>query len=286
MALDPNAAFTYTNGAAFPDNKAINASGPTELDGTEYVKLMVDNFMFGRQQALLNHASLTPNGLSEEDGDSQEIEAMQRSFGAAGEAVDWYGKADPSVTGLRILLLEGQGILVADYPELAATVYVGDGDNPTAPAFYRADDAAGTIRNIAGIYLILPDAQNLYPRFIGETLYSAIINNNTVATIQSQSSDFILTVNRSALGVVDIVFEIGMFPIAPSISVSMVDPGGLNVAGPEYKSLTAAGVTIQTRFQSAAQTLAVDAQFVIKVQRQDTDYQQFPTDFIRGGIRY
>jgi hypothetical protein len=42
--------------------------------------------------------------------------------------------------------------------------YVGDPDNPTASAFYHADDAAGTIRNTTGIYLILPDERGYFLR--------------------------------------------------------------------------------------------------------------------------
>jgi hypothetical protein len=41
---------------------------------------------------------------------------------------------------------------------------VGDPDNPTADAFYHADDAAGTSRNTAGIYLILPDFRGKFVR--------------------------------------------------------------------------------------------------------------------------
>lgn len=282
MALDPNAAFTYTNGAAFPDNKAINASGPTELDGTEFVKLMVDNFMFGRQQALLNYADITPNGLSEEDGDSQEIEAMQRSFGAPGEAVDWYGNADPSASGLRILLLEGQGILVADYPELTTAVYVGDGDNPTAPAFYRADDSAGTIRNIAGIYLILPDMTNFYPKLIGQDILRARTQNNGTASVLDENETFIQSVSRTGAGTVVVTYVPGFFSSEPSIV-------GLTTSSSDYISIlayntSASGCTIRTWRGSPIQFLDVD--FDIHVGKMDADYQPLSNDFLRGGIRY
>lgn len=164
MAIDSDVGFVNTNGAAFPDNESVNASGPTATDGTEFVKLMVDNYMFGRQQALLNYANLVPDGVAEKDGTSQEVEAMQNSFGAPGEAVDWYGNNDPATLGHKILILEGQGILVASFPELDAAVYTGDGDNATADAFFHADDAAGVVRNTAGIWLILPDARGVVKR--------------------------------------------------------------------------------------------------------------------------
>jgi len=55
------------------------------------------------------------------------------------------------------LLCDGSGILRANYADLDSVVYCGDPDNPTADAFYHADDAGGSVRNTAGVYLILPD---------------------------------------------------------------------------------------------------------------------------------
>ncbi len=169
MALDAFVAFTNTNNVAFPDTEGVNASGPLTIDGTEFVKAMIDNYMFGPQQALLNYAGLIPNGLSEEDGNSQELEAMQKSFGHPGESVDWYGQSDPASIGLRLLLLNGQGVLVSNYADLTTAVYVGDGNNGAAESFYRADDAGGTIRNIGGNYLILPDARGRFKRALDTT---------------------------------------------------------------------------------------------------------------------
>jgi hypothetical protein len=169
MALDSNAAFTNTNSVAFPDNEAVNASGGAATDGTEFVKLMVDNYMFGRQQALLNFAGLTPSGSSEADGASQELEAMQKGLlgQPAGTLIGWLQNDDPATFGARALLLTGQGILRANYVDLDNAVYVGDGNNATAPAFFRADNSDGTSRNTTGIYLILPDARAMFWRGTG-----------------------------------------------------------------------------------------------------------------------
>jgi hypothetical protein len=147
-----------TNGLAFPNTLAVNASGPSATDGTEFVKLMIDDY-WGRFQAILDYAGLSPDGVTEAPGTSQHIEALQLGFMgmAPGTGVIWWQNDDPSVLGARVLLLNGQGVLRANYAELDANVYVGDGNNATASAFYRADDAGGVTRNIAGIYLILPD---------------------------------------------------------------------------------------------------------------------------------
>jgi hypothetical protein len=152
--------FLNTNGLAFPATLSVNASGPGATDGTEFVKLMIDDY-WGRFQAILDYAGLSPDGVTEAPGTSQHIEALQLGFMgmAPGTGVIWWQNDDPSVLGARVLLLNGQGVLRANYAELDANVYVGDGSNGTASAFYHADDAAGTIRNTAGVYLILPDAR-------------------------------------------------------------------------------------------------------------------------------
>ncbi len=159
MALDAFAVFTNTNGVAFPDTEAVNSSGAQSTDGTEFVKIMIDNWMFGRQQALLNHVGLTPNGVAEADGASQELLALQRMGMHPGQGIFAFWNDTPTNLGIRVLMLTGQGILRANFSDLDDAVYVGDGNNPTASVFYHADDAAGTIRNTAGVYLILPDAR-------------------------------------------------------------------------------------------------------------------------------
>jgi hypothetical protein len=73
------ASFTYTNGVAFPGTEGINSSGPGTKDGTELVKIFVDD-LWGHNQDLMNEAGLTPNGNSEAVGASQRTEAMKILF--------------------------------------------------------------------------------------------------------------------------------------------------------------------------------------------------------------
>ena len=157
--IDYKTEFVNTDGVNFPNTKSVNASGPSATDGTELVKLLVDD-LWGRTQALMDYAGLTPDSVTESPANSQHIESIQKGFAVGpGIGVTWWKNSDPSVTGDRVLFLNGQGVLIATYPELTAAVYVGDGNNGTASFFYKADDAAGTIRNIAGIYLILPESR-------------------------------------------------------------------------------------------------------------------------------
>lgn len=162
--LDPAVAYVNVTGV-FPDVVGVNASGPSATDGFEFVANFVNDNNLGIHQMILNHAGLTPNGVVESDSASQIKEALWKGFGAPpGVVTQWHLADDPGTSGHRALLLNGQGILRANYTELDAAVYVGDANNATADAYYRADDAAGTIRNIAGVYLILPETRGYVPR--------------------------------------------------------------------------------------------------------------------------
>ena len=148
--------FTNVSGV-FPDAVAVNASGPSAIDGTEFVKGMIDD-EWGARQAIMDYAGLTPDSVSEAAGASQFLEAIQKGMAVGpGIGVTYWKNDDPATLGDRVLLLVGQGVLRTSYPELDAAVYVGDSDNPTASTFYHANDAPGASRNPAGIYLILPD---------------------------------------------------------------------------------------------------------------------------------
>lgn len=154
---------TYYAGS-FPNVLAINSTGAATQDGTEYIAEQINNGIFGPMQAFMDYASLTPNGVTEAAGASQMLTTIEKGFGVGpGKLVGWFLNSDPSVTGDRVLLLQGQGILHANYPELLSVVYVGDGQNAAVAAgggaFYKATDAAGTIPNIAGNYLILPESR-------------------------------------------------------------------------------------------------------------------------------
>lgn len=149
---------------AFPNVVSQNATGPGATDGTPYIKQVIDD-LWGARQALMDAAGLTPNAVQESATASQKLEALRNVLGHPGEVIAWHGNTnDPSSVNIRMLQLTGQGVLVASYPELDAACWVGAGANPTAPAYYRADDAAGTIRNPAGIYLILPDMRGYAAR--------------------------------------------------------------------------------------------------------------------------
>lgn len=165
---------TNTTGV-YPDTVADNVSAPGAGDGTEFVKILVDD-IWGRAQALMNYAGLAPDGVSEADGTAQILTALSNGYAIGpGIGVTYWKNGTPVANNDRVLLLQGQVILIATYAALVAATYVGDGNNGTAPAFYKTSDAGGTIRNIAGPYFVLPDSRGLSLKNIG----NATVNGRT-----------------------------------------------------------------------------------------------------------
>jgi len=161
-----------TNGV-LGDYTGKNASGATATDGTPFIAAMIDD-LWGPKQALMDRASLIPNGVTESVAASQILEAMQKGYNLGAGYYKLYAKnASPAVHGDRLIILTGVGVLRTSFPELDTAVYVGDGNNATANEFYRSDDPAGTVRNIAGAYLKLPEGRGMAVR--GEDL--GAINN-------------------------------------------------------------------------------------------------------------
>lgn len=60
---------------AFPNVVGENASGAGEIDGTAFIKQLVDDY-FGARQALMDQAGLTPNNIQESPGASQFVDAL------------------------------------------------------------------------------------------------------------------------------------------------------------------------------------------------------------------
>lgn len=157
--IDYLASFVNTDGVAFPDTQAVNVTAPGAGDGTEFVELLV-NDVWGRAQALLNYAGMTPDGVTEADGTAQILTALARGYGIGpGMGVVYWKNGTPAANGDRVLLLQGQVISIASYALLVAACYVGDANNGTAPAFYKTSDAGGTTRDTAGTFFVLPDTR-------------------------------------------------------------------------------------------------------------------------------
>jgi len=158
--IDYLATFINTNGSAFPNTAAKNVSAPGAGDGTEFVAALV-NDIWGRAEALMAYAGLTPNGVTEAPNTAQILLAIGKGFAVGpGMGVIYWKNGTPAANGDRVLLLQGQVIPAASYPLLCAAVYVGDANNATAPAFYYTSDAGGTTRStVSKNYMVLPDTR-------------------------------------------------------------------------------------------------------------------------------
>jgi len=149
--------------ANYPLGSARNVTVSGDGLGTPWEKDWV-NDVDGFKQALLANAGVSVNNLPDTALVSQQYNAMRLTSGHPGLITPLALNVTPASLGLRVLLLDGSGVAVSSYDDLVTYTYVGDSANPTAGAFYRADDAAGTIRNTSGAYLILPDARGRFPR--------------------------------------------------------------------------------------------------------------------------
>jgi len=157
---------TFKSGV-FPDVLAINSTGAATQDGTEYIAEQINNGMFGWMQDFMDYAGLTPDGVTEAAGVSQLRTAIQLGNGIGpGLRAPWSKFDDPSVTGDRVLLLSNQGVLIASFGDLVSATYVGDGNNATAPFFYKSVLADGVTRDTSGPFFILPNGN-----LTNETVY-------------------------------------------------------------------------------------------------------------------
>lgn len=163
----------------FPSVTAKNSSGAGATDGTGLVADWVGQF-FGAIQSALNRAGLSPSGVLEawaaenafahgspgeatiKSTANQVRTALQYLHGGPGELVLWSRSQAPATVGARILLLQGQTIAVASYPDLCNAVYCGDAANNTVGVpFYLSSDNGGVTRSTTGAYLTLPDARGV-----------------------------------------------------------------------------------------------------------------------------
>lgn len=72
---DYKTVFTNTDNVVFPDTAAVNASGGGATDGTEFVKLFIDD-LWGAAQAIMDFAGYTPSGVDESATVSQRLQAL------------------------------------------------------------------------------------------------------------------------------------------------------------------------------------------------------------------
>ncbi len=220
------------NGQPFPDTRAKDASGPLATDGTEYIKEVVDD-IWVEKQADLDFYDYPPTGVEDLKGvdpvtglpKSQRLAARYMNYATPGTIVNWPSAEDPFdiwVThgiDIRLLLLNGQGIdrTEDEYKMLDSIVYIGDPDNAAADSFYHADDAGGTIRNIAGDYLILPDLRGYSFRGLDEGRgvdpdTSRIVGSNQDDAFQNITGSFFLR-QKSAPIPKEIVSTTGLPPL-------------------------------------------------------------------------
>jgi len=165
MALNPYSRYPTKVAAgtsAYPYGVPRNVTTPGDGTGTPWEADIVKD-IFGFQQELLSKAGITPSGTPDAVGASEYLEALRKCAGYPG-LIQAVAFDNPASSGLRLLELDGSGILRANYADLDAAVWCGAGNNPTNESFFRADNSDGSSRNTSGAYLILPDLRGKFIR--------------------------------------------------------------------------------------------------------------------------
>ncbi len=168
MAINPATLYPGKTGsptAAYPYGLAQNITVASDGTGTPWEKVHV-NDLWGFHQSLLDAAGIVPTGNPDEVGASQYLDALRLVAGYPGLIQPMAINVDPATLGLRILLLRGDVLTSANYPELVAATYVGDSDNAAADGFYKTSDAGGTTPSTSGAYFVLPDFSGRFLRAI------------------------------------------------------------------------------------------------------------------------
>ncbi|HQO00694.1 MAG TPA: hypothetical protein PLI62_00385 [Spirochaetota bacterium] len=83
-----------------------------------------------------------------------------------GMMIEYVADGDPAVNGDRVILQQGQTVLIADYQAAFDKVY----KDQTTPAFFKCD-VDGT-PNAAGLYFIMQDRRGLGIKGIGDADFS------------------------------------------------------------------------------------------------------------------
>jgi hypothetical protein len=79
-----------------------------------------------------------------------------------GMMIEYVADGDPAVNGDRVILQQGQTVLIADYQNAFDKVY----KDQTTPAFFKCD--VGGTPNAAGLYFIMQDRRAVVPKGIGD----------------------------------------------------------------------------------------------------------------------
>jgi hypothetical protein len=110
---------------------------------------------------------------------------------------------------------------------------------------------------------------HLVPVSDQENVFSARIANNGTASITSESSPFIESVNRTGPGIINYVFKSGIFTVPPSVVPVVNENSGQTLS--VYNVTTTGFTTVSVTSNG---TSVVDTDVMLMIQKQGADYNE------------
>lgn len=153
----------------------------------------------------------------------------------------------------------------------------------------RLAQGSGTLsNNPAYHYLVINEhyVEEIYERVYAvednENVFSARIKNNDspadTASIISQSSEFIQSVNRSGEGIVDVTFVPGFFTEIPSVNATIEGTIDNTDVSESVRNLSVNGFRFITEYNPTG--VGIDFSFSFTVQRQGSDYKDLQRQIV------
>ncbi len=110
----------------------------------------------------------------------------------------------------------------------------------------------------------------------GNTVFTARLQNNGTASVKAQSGNFIQSVNRSALGQIDITFVPGFFTEIPHVVASQEDnvlPSVANASDVKVYNVTTSGCSVSTEASTTGAQIDDDVNIIAQYGPTDFDNQ-------------
>lgn len=220
----------------------------------------------------LNNISVSGDSIIQVEDDSTNTRTKFIALKKCRATISW--TADMNATNASAIIYKngatahsGTQSYTTSFSHVTRSLILEEGDFVTVGSSNGIENTGNFAR--LGIVAEAQELERVDNVDAAENVFAARIANPAgTASVISQSSNFIQSVNRSAAGTVDITYVPGFFTEVPSVTASVADVGGNFFA--MVSNETTSGVTIITDQDAGS---PADQDINITVQRQGSDYK-------------